>query len=66
MDKQAKNEMLKFIEDIDGFAFSLKRLAGDPEGNQFEIRKQAEVINIYTEVFLEEVYGVKIKRENLD
>lgn len=51
-DRPNKNELAEFISNIDDHIFSLNRFAGDVEKNQFEIRKEVEMIRNYAEDFL--------------
>ncbi|MFP3359090.1 hypothetical protein R0K17_17235 [Planococcus sp. SIMBA_143] len=64
-DKLTNDELKKYLINIDDHTFSLNRFTENIEGNQFEIRKEIEMIYNHSEDFLEEKYGVK-NRINID
>lgn len=60
-----KDELKKYLINIDDHTFSLNRFIENTEENQFEVRKEIEMIYNYSEDFLEEKYGVE-NRINFD
>lgn len=60
-DRLSKNELSEFISNIEDHIFSLNRFAADVEKNEFEIRKEVEMIYNYSQDFLYDEYGIKIE-----
>lgn len=63
MDRERKERISRFIESIERYSFELKDLEKDIQNNEFDIKMLAQDINVYTNDFLHDVYGLKIYTE---
>lgn len=65
MDRERKERISRFIESIERYSFELKDLEKDIQNNEFDIKMLAQDINVYTNDFLHDVYGLKIYIQNI-
>ena len=63
MDEKTKKQLLEFIENIERYAYKLNDLEKDIQNNEFDIKMLAQDINVYTNDFLYDVYGLKVYTE---
>lgn len=66
MDKQAKEQLINFIEDMNHVSSRLDLLVENIEDNELKIKMLAQDINVYSSDFLYEIYGLKIETEYPD
>lgn len=63
MEQQVKRELLNFIENMEYYTQKLKEYECNIDENEFDIKMLAQDINVYTNGFLYDVYGMKVYSE---
>lgn len=66
MDKERMERISRFIESIERYSFELNDLKRDIQNNEFDIKMLAQDINVYTNDFLYDIYGLKVYIEYPD
>lgn len=66
MEEQTRKQLLRFIENMERYSSKLSDLEIDIENNEFDIKMLAQDINVYTNDFLYDIYGLKIHTEYPD
>ncbi|MGW7861289.1 hypothetical protein ACWEU9_13630 [Staphylococcus xylosus] len=66
MEEQTKEQLSRFIEKIEIYSSKLNGLEKDVQNNEFDIKMLAQDINVYTNDFLYDVYGLKVYTEYPD
>lgn len=66
MEEQTKEQLSRFIEKIEIYSSKLNVLEKDIQNNEFDIKMLAQDINVYTNDFLYDVYGLKVYTEYPD
>ncbi|PNZ63869.1 hypothetical protein CD110_00375 [Staphylococcus casei] len=66
MEEQTKEQLSRFIEKIEIYSSKLNGLEKDIQNNEFDIKMLAQDINVYTNDFLYDVYGLKVYTEYPD
>ncbi len=66
MEQETKEQLLRFIENIEMYSAKLNDLEKDVQNHEFDIKMLAQDINVYTNDFLYEIYGLKIHTEYPD
>lgn len=63
MEEQTKKQLSRFVENIEIYSSRLNDLERDVQNNEFDIKMLAQDINVYTNDFLYDVYGLKVYTE---
>lgn len=63
MEDEKKKELVEFINNLERDVDKLNSLKDNIEDNEFDIKMLAQDINVSTNDFLYEVYGVKVHTE---
>jgi len=63
MEEETKKQLSRFIENIEIYSSKLNDLEKDIQNNEFDIKMLAQDINVYTNDFLYDVYGLKVYTE---
>lgn len=66
MEEQTKKQLSRFVENIEIYSSRLNDLERDVQNNEFDIKMLAQDINVYTNDFLYDVYGLKVYTEYSD
>jgi len=66
MEEQTKKQLSRFVENIEIYSSRLNDLERDVQNNEFDIKMLAQDINVYTNDFLYDVYGLKVYTEYPD
>ena len=66
MEEQTKKQLSRFVENIEIYSSRLNDLERDVQNNEFDIKMLAQDINVYTNDFLYDIYGLKVYTEYPD